>query len=58
MVNEAFDPTEAEINEAKRIVAALEEAGMQGRGAIALEGKLVDQVHLAHAKKILSKKRG
>ena len=26
MVNEAFDPTEAEINEAKRVVAALEEA--------------------------------
>ena len=55
MVNEAFDPTEAEINEAKRVVAALEEAAMEGRGAIALDGKLVDQVHLAHARKVLSR---
>ena len=55
IVNEAFDPTEAEINEARRVVAALEEAGMEGRGAIALDGKLVDQVHLAHARKILSR---
>jgi citrate lyase beta subunit len=55
IVNDAFDPTEAEINEAKRVVAALEEAGMEGRGAIALDGKLIDQVHLAHARKILSR---
>lgn len=55
IVNDAFDPTEAEINDAKRVVAALEEAGMDGRGAIALDGKLIDQVHLAHARKILSR---
>ena len=55
IVNECFDPTEAEINEAKRVVAALEEAGLEGRGAIALDGKLIDQVHLAHARKILGR---
>lgn len=53
MVNEAFNPTEEEINEAKRVVAALEEAGLTGRGAIELDGKLIDQVHLAHARKVL-----
>ncbi len=55
IVNEAFNPTEAEINEAKRVVAALEEANLTGLGAIALDGKLIDQVHLAHARKILSR---
>lgn len=54
-VNEIFAPTEAEIAEAKRIVAAMNEAAAEGRGAITLDGRLVDQVHLAHAKKILDK---
>ena len=53
IVNEVFSPTEAEITEARRIVAALKEAEAEGRGAIALDGRLIDQVHLSHAKKIL-----
>ena len=53
IVNEVFSPTESEITEARRIVVALKEAEAEGRGAIALDGRLIDQVHLSHAKKIL-----
>ena len=54
-VNEIFAPTAEEIDEARRVVAALEEAAREGRGAILLDGRLVDQVHLSHARKILSR---
>ena len=57
IVNESFSASDEEIKEAERIVAAMDEAAREGRGAIALEGRLVDQVHLAHAKKILSGKQ-
>lgn len=52
-VNEVFSPSEAELEEARRIVAAMNEAEAEGRGAISLDGKLIDQVHLAQARKIL-----
>jgi citrate lyase beta subunit len=55
-VNEIFAPTPEEIAAAERVVAAMEAAEAAGRGAISLDGRLIDQVHLAHARKIL--KRG
>ncbi len=57
IVNEVFSPTPEEIAEARRIVAAMEAASAEGRGAITLDGRLIDQVHLAHARKILSRAR-
>jgi citrate lyase subunit beta/citryl-CoA lyase len=58
IVNELFSNTDEEIKEAERIVAAMDEAAREGRGAISLDGRLVDQVHLAHARKILSRRQG
>ncbi len=55
VTNEAFSPSAAEISQAQRIVATLEEAMAEGRGAVALDGRVIDQVHLAHAKKVLSR---
>jgi citrate lyase beta subunit len=53
IVNEVFAPTAAQIAEAERVVAALTVAQDEGRGAIKLDGKLIDQVHLSAAKKLL-----
>jgi citrate lyase subunit beta/citryl-CoA lyase len=53
IVNEIFAPTAAQIENAQRIVAAMSDAHSQGRGAISLDGKMIDQVHLAAAKKVL-----
>jgi len=55
IVNRVFSPQPEEIDEARRIVEALEQAATEGRGAIALDGKLVDQVHLAQARKLLAR---
>lgn len=55
IVNEIFSPTPEEIAEARRIIAAMEAASAEGSGAVTLDGRLIDQVHLAHARKILSR---
>ena len=54
-VNEVFAPTDEELATAERIVNALTAA--PGRGAIALDGQMIDQVHLAAARKVLAQVR-
>jgi citrate lyase subunit beta/citryl-CoA lyase len=42
LANEIFTPPAAEIDKAKRILTALQEAAAQGKGAAALDGRLID----------------
>ncbi|MBE7525756.1 CoA ester lyase [Nitrosomonas sp.] len=42
LANDVFTPPEREIEKAKRILAALKEAAAQGKGAAALDGRLID----------------
>lgn len=42
LANEVFTPPAAEIEKAHRILAALKEAAAQGKGAAALDGRLID----------------
>jgi len=42
LANEIFTPPAAEIEKAKRILTALEEAAAHGKGAAALDGRLID----------------
>ena len=42
LANEVFTPPPAEIEKAQRILAALKEAAAQGKGAAALDGRLID----------------
>jgi citrate lyase beta subunit len=42
LANEIFTPPTAEIEKAKRILSALKEAAAQGKGAAALDGRLID----------------
>ncbi|SFL83009.1 HpcH/HpaI aldolase/citrate lyase family protein [Nitrosomonas communis] len=42
LANEVFTPPPAEIEKAKRILAALKEAAAQGKGAASLDGRLID----------------
>jgi citrate lyase subunit beta/citryl-CoA lyase len=41
-VNTSFSPLQQEIDRARRIVKAFEEAQSRGLGAISLDGKMVD----------------
>lgn len=42
LANEVFTPPPDEVERARRILAALEEAAREGRGAAALDGRLID----------------
>ncbi|MGH3831325.1 MAG: HpcH/HpaI aldolase/citrate lyase family protein [Pseudonocardiaceae bacterium] len=42
LANEVFSPPEAEVERARRIVEALAQAAAQGKGAAAVDGKMID----------------
>jgi citrate lyase beta subunit len=56
-VNAIFAPTSVQIAEAQRVISALEAARAEGRGVVVLDGKMIDQVHLLAAKKLLQQAR-
>jgi citrate lyase subunit beta/citryl-CoA lyase len=51
--NETFAPTAEEVAHARRVLAATAEAAAEGRGAIALDGVLVDAVDIRLAEAVL-----
>jgi citrate lyase beta subunit len=57
IVNEVFSPTAEQISEARRVVEAMTTAQADGLGATKLDGKMIDQVHLSAAKKVLERAR-
>lgn len=57
IVNEVFAPTAEQIAEAERVIEAMAAAQAEGLGVIRLDGKMIDQVHLVAARKVLEKAR-
>ena len=53
--NKAFSPSATAIVEAENIVAAFAQPDNAGRGVIALNGKMVERLHLAQAERLLAK---
>jgi citrate lyase beta subunit len=53
VVNEVFSPTEGEIEWAKKVVAAYEEANAAGRGAASVDGQMVDAASIKMARNTL-----
>jgi len=57
LANEVFTPTPTEIDKAQRIVAAMEVATREGRGAVSLDGRLIDMASIRMAESLLNKAR-
>jgi citrate lyase subunit beta/citryl-CoA lyase len=57
-VNEVFSPTEREIEWAKKVVEAYEEASVAGTGAISVEGQMVDAASIKMARNTLDLAQG
>lgn len=55
VTNEAFAPSEAEIDLAKRQIAAFEESEAAGQGVAVVDGKIVENLHVETATKLLAK---
>jgi len=54
LANEVFTPSEAEVNKARRILAAMEEAQKNGAGAVALDGRLIDIASVRQAEALVA----
>ena len=55
IANQVFAPTEEEIELARRQIAAYEEAQASGQGVAVVDGKIVENLHVATANSILAK---
>jgi malyl-CoA/(S)-citramalyl-CoA lyase len=55
LCNEVFTPSAAEITKARRIVAAMDQAAKEGRGAVSLDGRLIDYASIRMAQALLEK---
>lgn len=55
VANEVFAPSEAEIDLARRQIAAFEAAQAEGQGVAVVDGKIVENLHIVTAKATLAK---
>jgi malyl-CoA/(S)-citramalyl-CoA lyase len=55
LANEVFTPPEAEVERARRILAAMKEAAAQGKGAVSLDGRLIDAASIRQAQVMVDK---
>jgi citrate lyase subunit beta/citryl-CoA lyase len=51
--NRIFAPTEAEVEWSRRIIAAHAEAAKQGRGIVVVDGKLIENLHVLNARRVV-----
>lgn len=54
VINDAFSPTQSEVEHALRVVAAFEEAEREGRGSTSLDGKVIDVPVVERARGLLA----
>jgi citrate lyase subunit beta / citryl-CoA lyase len=52
--NEAFSPTAAELEHAQRVIAAFEEAERAGAGVATVDGRMIENLHVASARRVLA----
>ncbi len=55
IANEVFSPSEAEVAKARRILEAMAEAAKEGKGAVTLDGRMVDIASIKMAENLLQK---
>ena len=55
VANTAFSPSDAEVDLARRQIAALEEVEAAGQGVAVVDGKIVENLHVATARETLAK---
>jgi citrate lyase subunit beta/citryl-CoA lyase len=52
--NRVFAPSEAELEQAREIVAAFEEATAAGKGVVTVGGRMIEHLHVAQAQRALA----
>jgi citrate lyase subunit beta / citryl-CoA lyase len=54
IANEVWAPSEAEIDYARRVIAAFDEATAEGRGVITVDGRMIENLHVDTARRTLA----
>ena len=55
LANEVFSPSDADVGKARRILVAMQEAAANGRGAVSLDGRLIDIASIRMAEALIAK---
>lgn len=55
LANRVFTPSEVEITRARRILQAMEEGAKEGKGAVSLDGRLIDAASIRMAENLIAK---
>jgi malyl-CoA/(S)-citramalyl-CoA lyase len=55
LANEVFTPSQGIVEKTHRILAAMQEAAAQGKGAVSLDGRLIDAASIRMAENLLAK---
>ena len=54
VANDVWAPSEAEIEHSRKVIAAFEAARAEGKGVVQLDGKMIENLHVANAERILA----
>ncbi len=57
LANAVFTPSKEDVAKARRVIKAMKEAQAEGRGAVALDGRLIDMASIKQADVIVAKAR-
>jgi len=52
--NKVFSPSEAELETARKIIAAFDEAKAQGKGVATVDGRMIENLHVDNAKRAVA----
>ena len=55
LANKVMSPSDKEVNQAKRILEAMEQAKKEGKGAVSLDGRLIDIASIRQAEVLVEK---
>jgi len=55
LANEIMSPSEAEVTKAKKILEAMKQAAEEGKGAVSLDGRLIDYASIRQAEVLVEK---
>ena len=52
--NDVFAPSAEEIDHSRRVIAAFDEAAAEGRGVVTVDGRMIENLHVENARRILA----
>ncbi len=52
--NTAYSPTDSEIEHARKVIAAFDEATAAGKGVVTVDGRMIENLHVDNARRVLA----